>query len=85
MTPQTQSVVAVVSAVEDVPEKIPEKSHNPECCCGSPVCHAGVAAAVTVLLVPEARGERVRGETAFGLEQGFPSGLERPPRGVAAL
>lgn len=67
------------------PEKFPDPPSGSECCCGSAVCHAGVAFAVTGLVLPSPHGDRVKGETSFGQEQRLPSGLERPPRGARTL
>jgi hypothetical protein len=79
-------VVEAHATSPDLPYRVPDPSRDSDCCCGSAVCHAaGVTLAVTVLVLPEPKGARVKAEPSFGPERRAPSGLERPPRTLRAV
>lgn len=50
------------------------------CCCGSLVCHAGVALAIDLFAFPPPVGARLIAEPPSGHARQVGSGLERPPR-----
>lgn len=50
------------------------------CCCGSLVCHAGVALAIDLFAFPHPVGARLIAEPPTGQPRHIGSGLERPPR-----
>ena len=83
--PSRSGEAHAVSVGQDPPFKAPDPSRSSDSCCGSAVCHAGVTFAVTVLILPEPKGVRVKTEPSFGREQRAPSGLERPPRCLRAI
>lgn len=50
------------------------------CCCGSLVCHAGMALAIDLFTFPHPAGARLIAEPPTGQPRQIGSGLERPPR-----
>jgi hypothetical protein len=56
------------------------EGNTSDCCCGSVMCHAGIASTADVIGSPASAGARVAAAPSYGHPRHWASGLERPPR-----
>jgi hypothetical protein len=79
-----RSAVGEVSMTADAALPMPSDHHGNHSkynsCCGSFLCHVGVATAVALFSFPDPVGVRLIAEPPTGQPRHIGSGLERPPR-----
>ena len=74
-----------LAELADGPTKAPQPLHQGNCCCGSIVCHAAVAAPLIELTPGYFYSARLKPRPVAALAGTKEGGIERPPRGVVPL
>jgi hypothetical protein len=65
------------------PEGPAQPAHEGTCCCGSVLCHTGVAIAILSDSSPYDAGEKIELPLVIVSARHMPGGIERPPRAAA--